>query len=219
MTPPFSRRSWPTADVGGSRLHLPHGTTPALDSAMWVLALAIVAMLNIEAGSMPTTGPAIGIASLFAVTLQAVLYILFLRGRARFGTIDEIPLLLFSDLFIAALLTMVTALAEYYHFLPLIPVGGAVISGAVALTLHLGSRWFFRQYIALRRRPEGRRARRTIILGAGSGGAQAVSLMQDDRDSAFEPVAILDDDQAKRHLRISGVRVLGPWRADRKSVV
>ena len=112
MTPPFSRRSWPTADVGGSRLHLPHGTTPALDSAMWVLALAIVAMLNIEAGSMPTTGPAIGIASLFAVTLQAVLYILFLRGRARFGTIDEIPLLLFSDLFIAELLSMLTALAE-----------------------------------------------------------------------------------------------------------
>ncbi len=213
MTPSLSRQSWQAADVGGSRLHLPHGTTPALDSAMWVLALAIVAMLNIEAGSMPTTGPAIGIASLFAVALQIVLYIFFLRGRARFGTIDEIPLLLFSDLFIAALLTMVTALAEYYHFLPLIPASGAVISGAVALTLHLGSRWFFRQYIALRRRPEGRRARRTIILGAGSGGAQAVSLMQDDRDSAFEPVAILDDDQAKRHLRISGVRVLGPWRA------
>ena len=54
MTPSLSRQSWQAADVGGSRLHLPHGTTPALDSAMWVLALAIVAMLNIEAGSMPT---------------------------------------------------------------------------------------------------------------------------------------------------------------------
>ena len=213
MTPPLPRRSWPVADVGGSRLHLPHGTTPALDSAMWVLALAIVAMLNIEAGSMPATGPAIGIASLLAVALQVILYVFLLRGRARFGTIDEIPQLLFSDLFIAAVLTMVTALAEYYHFLPLIPVGSAVISGAVALTLHLGSRWFFRQYIELRRRPEGRRARRTIILGAGYGGTQAVRLMQEDRDSVFEPVAILDDDRAKRHLRISGVRVLGPWQA------
>ena len=56
-------------------------------------------------------------------------------------------------------------------------------------------------------RPHG--AQPALILGAGSAGTQLVANMLSDPNSPFMPVGLLDDDPAKRHLRIQGVRVLG----------
>ncbi|MDU0347383.1 polysaccharide biosynthesis protein [Actinomyces sp. MRS3W] len=203
------RDSWPTTDIGGSRLHLPHGTTPALDCAMWVLAISLVTSLHIDGGVHEPTEVGIGITILIAVVLQLLAWALFLRGRARFATSDEIPQILLTDVLVTAILMLVVVLAEG----PLLPLGAVAVSGAVALVLHLGSRWVFQRVVEWRHRPPAHRTRRTIVLGAGYGGAQAISLMQQDQDGTFTPVAILDDDPSKRHLRISGVRVLGPWQA------
>nr|WP_238994407.1 polysaccharide biosynthesis protein [Actinomyces sp. 565] len=208
-TTPDPRESWPTTDIGGSRLHLPHGTIPALDCAMWVLAIVLVLSLNIDGSSREPTGIATGIAILLAAVLQLLAWLLFLRGRARFATGDEIPQILVTDVLIAAVLMLASILSQGL----LLPLGAAVVSGAVALTLHMAVRWLFQRVVAWRHRPQAHRSRRTIVLGAGYGGVQAISLMQQDQEGVFTPVAILDDDPSKRHLRISGVRVLGPWEA------
>ena len=58
----------------------------------------------------------------------------------------------------------------------------------------------------------GRRAKRrtpVVVVGAGEGGHRAVRAMLTSAASPYRPVALLDDDPAKRSLRIMGVRVLG----------
>lgn len=195
------------ADVGGSRLHLPHGTTPALDSALWSLAVIIVVSIGVDVHAPEMNGRALALAIALAVGLQITFYGAFLRGRARFATEDEFPQILLSDLIIAIALALAGAVLPSW----IIPPGAAMVSGALAVTLHLAARWVFQRILELRHRPEGHRAKRTIVLGAGYGGAQAIRLMTEDSESAFQPVAILDDDPFKRHLRINGVRVVGTW--------
>jgi FlaA1/EpsC-like NDP-sugar epimerase len=48
-----------------------------------------------------------------------------------------------------------------------------------------------------------------IVYGAGDGGYRAISSMQAVRSSPYRPVALIDDDPAMRHRRISSLRVEG----------
>lgn len=48
-----------------------------------------------------------------------------------------------------------------------------------------------------------------IVFGAGDGGVQLVRQLRRSEVSQFNPVGILDDDPAKRHMVIDGVRVSG----------
>ena len=48
-----------------------------------------------------------------------------------------------------------------------------------------------------------------IVFGAGDAGSMLISRLTHEPDSAYRPVAILDDDPAKRRLRIQGIPVLG----------
>lgn len=201
---------WREREIGGSRLHLPHGATAALDSAMWGLAVMIVAALSLTAGGdARPEGMGVTLTALLAVVLQIVGYLAFLRGRARFATIDEVPSVLLTDVIIAVALSAASGISAGL----LLPMRDSILSGGAALTLHLACRWLYLRVVEMRHRPIGRRARRAIVMGAGHGGAAAISLMQDDPSSPYTPVALLDDDPAKRHLRLSGVRVLGPWRS------
>lgn len=52
-------------------------------------------------------------------------------------------------------------------------------------------------------------ATRAVVFGAGDGGSQLVRQLRRSEGSHFNPVAILDDDQAKRSMLIEGVRVHG----------
>jgi FlaA1/EpsC-like NDP-sugar epimerase len=52
-----------------------------------------------------------------------------------------------------------------------------------------------------------------VVFGAGEGGLQVLTAMLRNPDSPFLPVALLDDNQAKRNLSISGIHVEGT-RAD-----
>ncbi|MBB1020060.1 polysaccharide biosynthesis protein [Dietzia sp. E1] len=48
-----------------------------------------------------------------------------------------------------------------------------------------------------------------LVYGAGAGGAQLIQQLRRSQVSQFRPVAVLDDDPAKRHMIIDGVRVRG----------
>lgn len=209
---PINRTTWAAKDIGGSRLHLPHGTIPLLDCLIWAVSLALVSGLNLKEFSLgeqkTMTGP-LSLGILVAVGLHLTLYALILRGRARFASADEYPLVMAADAVVTGCLVIFAALG--CSWFPPATVG--LFSGAVAVVLHFVARWVFVRLVELRHRPQAARARRTIVLGAGYGGTQAIRLMLEDQASAFQPVAILDDDPSKRHLRVSGVRVLGPWSA------
>ena len=64
-----------------------------------------------------------------------------------------------------------------------------------------------------RRRIQNSRARKALIIGAGVHGRTAYRMIAEDPREEFVAVGFLDDDRAKRHLRIEGVRVLGPLTA------
>jgi len=52
-------------------------------------------------------------------------------------------------------------------------------------------------------------AERALVFGAGDGGTQLVRQLRRSEVSQFNPVGILDDDPAKRHMVIERVRVMG----------
>ena len=185
---------------------LPRGAAAALDAAVWAVGVVAVVRLGVG-GGREADGLAAGTAAITAAALHTIIDAV--AGRPRFATIDEIPGLLLTDALVAAALMA----APPVHEGRLIPVESIVVAGALALVLHLAARWAFRRLVEQRHRPGTRRARRTIVLGAGFSGAQAIRVMREDDDSAFQPVAVLDDDPATHHRSVRDVRVAGPWSA------
>jgi FlaA1/EpsC-like NDP-sugar epimerase len=83
-------------------------------------------------------------------------------------------------------------------------LGGA----AVAVVAMLGARYVV--FAArLRLRPAAATAVKIIVFGAGDAGTQLIHRLATHDGAAYLPVALLDDDPAKRRLRIQGVPVLG----------
>lgn len=83
-----------------------------------------------------------------------------------------------------------------------------IAAGAASLLGMFGARYVLR---ATRSRldPGGAAESRVLVFGAGEGGRQLVRALVRDQLSSMTPVALLDDDRAKRRMRIDGVRVRG----------
>ena len=124
--------------------------------------------------------------------------------RWRFGSFEEVRALAVSASLTGALVTGIDALF-LERLVPLsVPPGAAVI----AFVGMLGPRYCWRMYVDRKLRPhEG--AERIVVVGAGEGGAQVVTSLLRNPNSEFLPVAFVDDDPAKAHLRILGVQVRG----------
>src|SRR5207244_2124062 len=58
-------------------------------------------------------------------------------------------------------------------------------------------------------RPPSTAARRTLIYGAGDGGALTLRELRNNADLARQPIGFLDDDRHKRGRRIDGLPILG----------
>jgi FlaA1/EpsC-like NDP-sugar epimerase len=182
-------------------------TEAGYDVIVWVggLLTAASATGNLDRahpGGIALAETAGGIALVVAgCGLLAGLY----RGRYLRGSRDEV-----ATVTLAGFLT-VCCLAATGSVLvagkPALP--GTVFGGAVfAVVAMLGAR-----YVAfaarLRSRAPAPTAVKIIVFGAGWAGAQLVSRLATQPGAPYRPVAILDDDPAKRRLRISGVPVFG----------
>ena len=62
----------------------------------------------------------------------------------------------------------------------------------------------FRHWLSIRRHAG---ARRTLIIGAGATGAMVIKRLEESADEGLYPVAAVDDDPAKLHMRVAGVTV------------
>ena len=127
------------------------------------------------------------------------------RRRYLRGSREEVAAVVLACLLTACCLAVVgLALVTERRALVETVIGGA----AVAVAAMLGAR-----YVAfaarLRLRPAAATAVKIIVFGAGDAGTQLIHRLATHGGAAYRPVALLDDDPAKRRLRIQGVPVLG----------
>jgi FlaA1/EpsC-like NDP-sugar epimerase len=127
------------------------------------------------------------------------------RRRYLRGSREEVEAVLLACVLTACCLAVAgLALVAGRRALLETVLGGA----AVAVVAMLGAR-----YVAfaarLRLRPAAATAVKIIVFGAGDAGTQLIQRLATQGGAAYRPVAILDDDPAKRRLRIQGVPVLG----------
>ncbi len=194
------RRALPAAGIG-------------CDIAAWMCGLVAAAWISAGRGAPGLTVRALWSAALFACLLQAGFGLVarLYRGRYQRGSFEEIIGVGAVVSVTAISLAALDPLWPPAQRAPVRVLAGAAIFALVAM---LSARYVSR---AARQRSAARPRRaapatpaaKVIIFGAGSAGTQLVHRLAGQRDSEYQPVALLDDDPAKRHLRIRGVPVRG----------
>ncbi len=84
-----------------------------------------------------------------------------------------------------------------------------VMTAIIMLILVVSSRFIWRWLRGAFTRDGKKRQTRILIVGAGEGGAYAVRICQQNRANFGTPVAFVDDNPMKRHMRVSGIPVCG----------
>jgi FlaA1/EpsC-like NDP-sugar epimerase len=127
------------------------------------------------------------------------------RGRYLRGSRDEVKAVMMAAALTACCLAAIgPILAPGQRARP----ETILVIAPLALVAMLGAR-----YVAfaarLRSRPPTPAAVKIIVFGAGGAGAQLIHRLATHPDVGYQPVAVLDDDPAKRRLRVHGIPVLG----------
>jgi FlaA1/EpsC-like NDP-sugar epimerase len=189
----------------------------ASDCLTWLVGLT--ATLTFSAPSIFGES-AVGVTTLFilAVIMQSFFgqKVGIYRLRWRVSSFDEV---------IALVLTWgVTAVGLVLAGIAITAATGislsaqtVVTAAVVSLGLMLYQRVFWRRWWERHRRPGSEGRRRTVVFGAGDGGALAIRAMLADPSSPYYPVALIDDNPTLANRRIEGVEV-GGTRRDLKAV-
>jgi FlaA1/EpsC-like NDP-sugar epimerase len=207
-TPTLSSEMRPNRS-GLRRLALRRGLEIGYDLAAWVGGLLVAgwAIRDITGSALTVTMfirafPATCLLAL-GCGAAAGLY----RGRHQRGSFDEILAISVATFATGAVLVALTAVLLPGQRDPLRTVAAGTVLAMLAM---LGGRHVLS---AARQRTRaaapGPAAVKVIVFGAGAAGAQLVQSLHRQPRAGYQPVAILDDDPAKRRLRIHGIPVLG----------
>jgi len=179
----------------------------AFDAGCISLAYVFFALPRYNVGLTQEIWFRIAVVACAAIVLQLVVGSLLrvYRGRTEVASLEETVLLAAITLGIGVVLSLANALSDPYLISRALPFGATF----EALLLMLLGRALWRRHALQVRIARGTEAIPAIIFGAGSGGGQLVRSMRSTPSSTMRPVALLDDDPWKRHLRIDGVPVLG----------
>ncbi len=187
----------------------------SVDLLAWALGLYLAMVLRFDSfdpsGWTHFHSRRVLFAVLVALALQAGVGLalgLYL-GRWRFGTLDEVSHLAAS----VAITTVGLALVNQLCHPRLMPTSVPIASGLLALIFMSAPRYAWRMILDRGMRPSGEDVRRVLVYGAGEGGIGIITAMLRNPKSPYLPVALIDDDPAKRNLRINRVRVVGGRRA------
>ena len=186
------------------------GTEAGYDAIVWVSGLCYAAWvtgdLQGNAAGRPVLAGAVLVVPVLSVLcgLLAGLY----RGRHPRGTIDEVISVFVAGGLMLVPLALLSGVVDGQRDPVRTVAGGALIAlptiavaRYVVFTARQGARW--------RRRSPAAGGVKVIVFGAGEAGTALVRRLLDEPEGTYRPVAILDDDPAKRRLRVHGIPVLG----------
>lgn len=185
------------------------------DTVAWLVASGGVVFLRYGVEIPLDLIPLLVAYSVCAILISFVLgYSVFLtyRGGYQTGSFEESTALVGQFLASSIISAVVTAGILFFvyptvHF----PLAGFFVTPLLALIGALFVRFWYRASSS-RRFPnegEGKEGKEDVlIIGAGYVGGQLVRLMKDPL-SEYNPIGLIDDDLAKRNLRLEGVKVLG----------
>lgn len=203
------------ARKSGSTAAAPSGDKPAiwlwsqylLDAAAWIVAILLALILRYELLVKEVNVPGIAAFCAVAVVAQLVVGLSFAlyRGRYSFGSFHEAKLLVIVAVLVAVILVLVSV--AFFTVIE-VPRSIGVIAFPFACMFLAATRYLKRMYVESKAKP-GEDAQRTLIYGAGFLGNSLVGRMMQDPGSPYFPVGLIDDDPAKKHLRLASVPVLG----------
>ncbi|MBL7261374.1 nucleoside-diphosphate sugar epimerase/dehydratase [Paractinoplanes lichenicola] len=178
----------------------------AVDALALGLALAIATVLRHD-GDLAEShlNEVLALAAVAAVvhTLVGIRFGLY-TGRWAYGCFEEIAALAKTAAVTTPVLFVLDTLLGR-----LVPRSAIIAAGLIGLVLAAGVRYAVRVARDQRLRPSPVHGGRVVVMGAGEGAAQVVRAMLRNPGSPYVPVALLDDDPAKRTLRVMGVPVAG----------
>ncbi|MHA6509076.1 polysaccharide biosynthesis protein [Tessaracoccus sp. Y1736] len=177
------------------------------DLLSWVIALLVFVVIRYD---LRLTASQWSWAILYtgvAMTLQAALGLLthVYLGRSRVGSFSEATwvgaLVLLTGIPLGLTLSVLT---------PDFPRGVALMAPPLALTFMAAGRWLFRILLASRLpRTVATDAVPALVYGAGEAGHQVAMLVDKAEQPPYRIVGFVDDDPAKRFLRVRAYRVNG----------
>lgn len=182
---------------------------PMVDAGAWAVGLAGATWLRYEF-ALDRVDP-LGLARVISATVAVV----WIAGIATHLYLGRYPIGSLEELLKLAWVSGIACLClQGLDFVGTPPVPRSVpfIAACLAMVLSVSARLAVRRHRALKVRPEAHSARRVIVYGAGLRGRELVRAMLSGAAGNALPVALLDDDPALRHARISGVAVRGTWR-------
>lgn len=178
-----------------------------VDSLAWIVGILAAVVLRFEFEPSLRGWIATLVLALIAAGLQVIVgyFLAFYRGRFTYGSFEEVRTLGLAvtvQAFVLAVIVMTVG--------PLlsIPRGTVILAFPFVLLLMFGVRYLARLLIERNRKP-GDAAEPALIIGAGYLGDTLLHNITTDPTSPIRPVGILDDDPAKKNLRLRGVPVIG----------
>lgn len=178
-----------------------------VDALAWFVGVVAAVVLRFEFEmTLPMWGSTLALAAIAAAIqiglgFQFALY----RGRNTYGSFEEVRTLGLFVTFEALFLSVFVVIFGNYVG---IPRGTIFLAFPFVLLTMFGVRYIARLMIDRTRKP-GDEAEPALIAGAGYLGDNVVRSILTDPASPIRPVGMLDDDPAKKNLRLRGVPVVG----------
>ncbi|WP_394216101.1 polysaccharide biosynthesis protein [Brachybacterium vulturis] len=188
-----------------------------VDALVWFVGLWIASGLRLETPAISAglaidgrATPFFGL--LICVGFAVLAYTLLARtlrlhqGRHLVGSFDELMPLAVTVGAVSAVVTVLNLAAP----VRMVPLTAPLIAAPLVLVLAGMVRYFVRRAVLrATRHLRNDTTARALIVGAGEVGRTLSDSMRCDGSAVWEPVAFLDDDPRKRHLRHAGAAVLG----------
>jgi FlaA1/EpsC-like NDP-sugar epimerase len=193
-----------------ARRHLPV-VHFAVDSALWVIALPTGVFLRYDFDLDRVWQRQVILAMVVAVALQGAFGLAYglYRRRWRYGTFDEVKIVALTALSVGVVMTAVWWNAGGAATTRAVPRSVPLLATGVCVLGQIAIRSMWRLYSERRNRPTGDDVERLVIVGAGEGAELVLRTLRSSTEAPYVVTAMVDDDPAKRNLRLSGVRVEG----------
>ncbi|SDT50636.1 nucleoside-diphosphate sugar epimerase/dehydratase [Actinoplanes derwentensis] len=176
------------------------------DAVALASALLIATLLRHDGhiGEVDFTGLVVLSAAAAVVQTAAGIHFGLYTGRWSYGCFEEIAALARTAAVTTPALFLLDTLMGR-----LVPRSAIIAAGLIALVFTAGVRYTVRLLHDNRLRPSPEHGTRVVVMGAGEGATQVLRAMLRSPQSPYVPVALLDDDPAKRTFRVMGVPVSG----------